>query len=454
MSEGFFQLLSSFHRGLIIDPNDWWIMVVQQVTRYISENGESLRDVFVNFEGKKELVALGASDSIESWEKFMSDMASDISKNIKIKLNDYLKPDFSTSTHTQQACIDALTMKGMDKFFGYKFMTMCGLRYIEMRGVEDDYVRLISKTRDLMNLPGGIGDNLTPYLQNVTDIFEKFLETFRGNVDKNFWDTNHSYKNRGSGSTIITGWVRNMVCYSEEGEFLGNKKIDECSNLPCSYSTVEFKWSENGFEREHMRLMTGLISVEVVDGGEAYKPVSGWIVYDDSKDCNIRKETEEFNKRAIKLARSKLLIPIDRTYGILENNEPEPQEKDPVVADDIDYLMEKYNWSYEKSLDTLLEQMFYNPPVSRLHLDEIACRVMYNQHVIHFIINTGFWPYQKAVEIHKELENVMFQTKIDEILNRNKEFRNEILLNRLHEKGGYMRAHNELMKILLNDEEI
>jgi hypothetical protein len=334
----------AYNRGLVIDPNDWWTMVVQQVTRYISDNGEPLREVFVDYDGKGwwsgygtsysslrirkdesvlksssfmgSLSSANADGSVsfrrfrnskppslsydsESWVPFIRDMYYDIKHHIEFDFTKYLKKDedelfFSTSTPAHNACLNALLMKGVDDFFGYKFITMCGIPYFEMLGVEEDYVKLVSKTQELMNLPGGIGKNLTPYLKRVTTIFEKFLETFRGNVDEDFWNNIYNYKSRGSGSPSITGWVKNMVCYSEEDGFLGEKEISEFSNLPSSYSTVEFKWVDNGLEREYMKLRSGLIAVEVINYGEAYKPVAGWIVYDDNKRCN---KGVEFSKK-------------------------------------------------------------------------------------------------------------------------------------------------------------
>jgi hypothetical protein len=445
----------SYHRGLVIDPNDWWIMVVQQVTRYISDNGESLREVFVNFEGKKELVAHGMNDSKESWERFMEDMASDIGMNIKFDLPGYLKTDFSTSTPTHKACVNALLMKGMDKFFGYKFITMCGIRYIEMMGVEEDYVKLVSKTQDIMNLPGGIGEKLTPYLNRVKIIFEKFLETFRGNVDKDFWNKIYNYESRGSGSPSITGWVKNMVCYSEEDEFLGERDISEFSNLPSSYSTVEFKWDDNGLEREYMRLSSGLIAVEVIDGGEAYKPVAGWIVYDDFKRCNEQKERDALYNKIKEFAKTNLVFPFYKASKMVTDNEPAPEKKDPKVIDDIEYMMTRFGFTYDKVLDLFSDwENNYHPNEYRGCLDKMAFFALYDMDAINLILQSGIWPYSKAVEIAKENKKngeVIFDYDVIEKYNK---FRNLNLYYRLQETSRGLFDYEEIMEILLNNEEI
>jgi hypothetical protein len=42
-------------RPIIISPDVIWLLVVQGLTRYVAANAETLRSMFVQFEGKKKL---------------------------------------------------------------------------------------------------------------------------------------------------------------------------------------------------------------------------------------------------------------------------------------------------------------------------------------------------------------------------------------------------------------
>lgn len=44
----------SFHRHLVLRPDDIWMAILTQFSMYVDKNAEQLRDHFVSHEGKKE----------------------------------------------------------------------------------------------------------------------------------------------------------------------------------------------------------------------------------------------------------------------------------------------------------------------------------------------------------------------------------------------------------------
>jgi hypothetical protein len=175
----------------------------------------------------------------------------------------------------------------------------------------------------------------------------------------------------------------------------------------------------------------------------------------DFKLCNEQEESDELYDNIKEFAKTNLVFPLHKASKMVMDNEPAPEEKDPKVLDDIEYMMTRFGFTYDKVLDLFSDwSNHYNPNGYRGCIDKMAFYSTYDGDAIKLILQSGIWPYSKAVEIAKEIKkngDNIFDYKVIEKYNK---FRNLNLHFRLQKKSRGLFDDEELMEILLNNEEI
>jgi len=195
--KGFFNtVLSAYahHWGLRTSPDDWWFTIVRRVALAIDNNSEkdSIKDFFVDHEGKKELrVELGQSLYTADYTWFFQQMTNQVDENIKKK--EYvrtMRSDFGTSTPEHQIATNIAIMSSVQEFFQFIGGIACGIPRVEMLGSLEDWEKLAQKFKNLSNLlqpiKADIGLDGT-WWQTASDVFKKLLDTYNGNPDKEWW---------------------------------------------------------------------------------------------------------------------------------------------------------------------------------------------------------------------------------------------------------------------------
>merc|ERR1712226_581457 len=169
-----------------------------------NSKSEAVRQYFVNHEGKKRLtVDVDPTCGID-YQKFFREMTDLIQSNIKVdNYVNTIRSDFSTSTETHRIVSEITVMSSMQEFFEYCMRTLCGIPFVELEGTEEDWVNLKSKLDDLKKIltPIHLSIGLTPeWWMKVELIFNKLIETYRGDGDKKWWSKIFSREQHGFGS--------------------------------------------------------------------------------------------------------------------------------------------------------------------------------------------------------------------------------------------------------------
>jgi len=195
--KGFFNtVLSAYahHWGLRTSPDDWWFTIVRRVALAIDSNSEkdSIKDFFVDHEGKKELrVELGQSLYTADYAWFFQQMTNQVDENIKKK--EYvrtMRSDFGTSTPEHQIATNIAIMSSVQEFFQFIGGIACGIPRVEMLGSLEDWKKLAEKFKNLSDLLQPIKADIGlegTWWQSAGDVFEKLLQTYQGNPDKEWW---------------------------------------------------------------------------------------------------------------------------------------------------------------------------------------------------------------------------------------------------------------------------
>ena len=133
-------------------------MIVRNVAQAVDDKGEKaeIREFFVAHEGKKSIdIRVGPEGSLSnvdySW--LFDQFANGIKLSIKTPgYADLMQADFSTSGPEQIISTQIRLMSSLQKYFEYSFGTCCGIPGVEMLGTEQDWIRLLEKTKQLRSL--------------------------------------------------------------------------------------------------------------------------------------------------------------------------------------------------------------------------------------------------------------------------------------------------------------
>ena len=112
------------HYPIKIKPDDIWLLIIQGFINHVNQNSESLRYLFVNFEGKKEItVKYPLSDIKEINKKILEDfsekLVNQISDYVGKELIDLLSPNFTTTTYDSQIICTISIMGAFKHYFDY-----------------------------------------------------------------------------------------------------------------------------------------------------------------------------------------------------------------------------------------------------------------------------------------------------------------------------------------------
>jgi hypothetical protein len=271
------------HLVLVLSPDDVWIMICLQFSYYVKGNSEQMRSLFVSHEGKKNLTVVTENELGEDqWGEFFHLMREEIRANTKNGITELLESDFSTTSFVEKMISTAVIMDTFKHYFDYsRIILSCGIRNVLFTGELKDWTNLLGKLKALKQF--AVSDGWSNYEDNLTPMIEQFIETYKGNVDSNFWDKvfNERYGSLGSGRTkYVSGWILAFY-YDRFG-----KEIDEVDlkDEPSIDVPVLVK-NRITNQTKLVDIIGGFGGVSEVTHGDfkAYKPQMSFIVYHDGK---------------------------------------------------------------------------------------------------------------------------------------------------------------------------
>lgn len=264
------------HYDIILSPDDIWMVVCLQFTKYVNANAEAMRELFVQHEGKKKLTVTTHNELDESqWTEFFELMLLAIKANTNGKIADLLQANFSTTTHVEKLLSTAVLMDTLKTYFDYgRCIPCCGIRNLMFMGTLKDWKLLKSKILQLETY--AINDAWRKYINGLNPIINQFVEAYQGRVDQTFWDKimNIRHGSLGSGSTsYVSGWILNFYGLYKETESCDIKEdfIDV---------TVEIDNKLTGIKKDVNIVggFTGVAKVEL-EGYTGYRPQMAFMVY-------------------------------------------------------------------------------------------------------------------------------------------------------------------------------
>ena len=275
------------HHHLKIRPEDVWFAVLTQLGFYVNANAEELRSVFVNFEGKKEVVVETEAQSIDQMDIGQMAVAMTVGMQKLIvdeTLRAWILPNFTTTQPADTVTAAVLMMGILQKYFAYTMMSCCGLPSVTLLGEKEDWVKI----RERIDRLEGWGKEAQQFSNRLKVVLDHFVLSFDepdSEKVKDFWNKIVSYRSMGSGPDYLSGWLTAFCFWNSEGKPIydvnrgdpGACNLDgttfsriDTSDIPKGYISCQVKVIDNVREADiKTKMVAGSVGIAITSSGEA-----------------------------------------------------------------------------------------------------------------------------------------------------------------------------------------
>ncbi|KAH6915752.1 hypothetical protein BKA70DRAFT_1178945 [Coprinopsis sp. MPI-PUGE-AT-0042] len=289
------------HHHLVLRPDDVWTAILGQFNFYVNAHAEELRDCFVAHEGKKKLTVTAFGDRYSvNFGDLARQMTDLIDANVVDKeLKEWILPNFSTTRHNDTVVASVLMMATLKAYFSYGMMLMCGLPSVTLEGERSDWVNLLNRVEKL----DSFGDEPKAWAGLLRPILSRFVSSFDGSPDLEFWGKICHYSSGGSGPTYLSGWITAFTVWSSEGKWQGptshngdiprraprgayHLQLDsaqygilDTNHVPAGYCEVDVELNDNGTLFDCI-MVSGLVGQHIGgEEGDTVSPVPAWFMF-------------------------------------------------------------------------------------------------------------------------------------------------------------------------------
>ncbi|CAG8627436.1 3532_t:CDS:1 [Funneliformis caledonium] len=280
------------HQHLRLSPDDIWLTIAQGVSHHINYNAEKFRHYFVDHEGKKE-ISISAGDILVEknsciegdWPEAVKRLVVKTDKAVeKIDIKSLLECNFSTTTNNSLTASRIVLLDMVKAYFSYKVCMLCGIPKVTLEGTLEDWEKVQEKVIRLRQL----NLDLDFWLDRLDPVICKLIETYKGEIDEEFWSKIASSISFGSGPRNISGWMMAFYPYEKDGTKLTWNSIAP-RDIPDGRVAVPFT-TDTDLELKFIAGFLGAQQELLGNSDEVVvSPMIGWCVIDD-KNAKEKKE--------------------------------------------------------------------------------------------------------------------------------------------------------------------
>lgn len=292
------------HHELLLRPDDVWQAILTQLNFYVNGGrAERLRDVFVDFDGQREL-RIETCCSTEALD--YGALAREFTDLIAANVNDptlvdwSVGPSFSTSTHTDRVVASVTLMSTLRAYFKYTISILCGFPKVTLLGTPADWALLRTKIDRLLEfeLDEGL---MARWHALLAPLLDEMARTAAGEpADADWWAGVAQEETVDAGCTTETyfdGWVIALVpfdargqwnlgvCYHEGAtvplpapECPGQQPRVERDSLPVAAVSVNVTIETESGASIFTSMIAGQFAQEVSANGVGLQPRSDWLI--------------------------------------------------------------------------------------------------------------------------------------------------------------------------------
>ena len=288
------------HYPITVSPDMILILFLQGYSRFMENNSEKLRNIYVNFEGKKTLIVkregiTPETAKPEDWQGIIDEFTQKIKGEIGENIISNLESNFTTSNSVTLATSQISIMSAMKNYFTYKaIMCVCGISSITLEGSLEDWEKIKKKFEFFSKEEYG----LNSWIKHLIPIIEKIIETKKyfnqnktiNNEIRNFWKDMIRVKRGGCyRPDIIDGWIIKFIpnlseCIPKIYEHLYDSDIPD-QILSCPLKLIFSNGNDNTIEYD-CSLASGFYGMVQDKTTFNVKPVIGYVIVVENKKVN------------------------------------------------------------------------------------------------------------------------------------------------------------------------
>ena len=234
------------HCPIKLSPNVIWQLILNKFAKYIDDYSEELREKFVNFNGKKNIIC-ERKGKIEDVYKYKDDLIEEfcnkIAENVGKELIDNLTPNFSTSNKDTIISGKVSIMSTFKKYFDFDIdMCTCGIPYILLEGNLNDWEKILEKLKFLSKYDFPC--------ETIQEDINEIINTKKGKINLDFWRKiimetkettikNVDCMDEEVEDDIIKGWILHFYGLQQISKNEINDILKEVVEAPISVKDLE-----------------------------------------------------------------------------------------------------------------------------------------------------------------------------------------------------------------------
>lgn len=260
----YLQMAWGSHHGIILSPDIFWFILLNESASHIKDNSEHYRSLFTTAaEGKINIIVPTADPQLISLDLISEELRKLVPTDIDIFI-----PKFSTSTSSSMFAFKAAFADAMSPYYNY-MMCLCGISKVQLQGTSEDWNKLsewIDKLKSLLNKD----ENITAYFDRIKGISNSIISELE-TPTADFWKGMFSLERCGSGGEVdVKGWIVDLYIKKPRPAYV--------NNFPTNAAKVAYTLINTGQEFE---LKYGLFSSNIEDG--FLVPDFGFIINENVK---------------------------------------------------------------------------------------------------------------------------------------------------------------------------
>ena len=276
------------HRPVVLTPDVIWFLICQGFAHYVNDNPEQLRDLFVDHEGKIDLVVQSSKELLSGnadWQAILDGFYEQIRENTKGDIADIMSEKFSTTGVNEHMVSQIVLMETVKSYFDYIVIYIsCGIPSVTLKGTPDDWQSILDRTRKLRAY------GIDWWVDDLEPILEEFVKASKGKPDTEFWrsivkkyrpgDVRGLSCGMDMGSTKFDGWFLKFLPYDENGRTPAEVNMDHSMQpemVRTEYKYIIFNDFTGEVEQEMMmEFWAGIVGMEVDPETYTMTPKMGW----------------------------------------------------------------------------------------------------------------------------------------------------------------------------------
>ncbi|KAM9988589.1 hypothetical protein ACTFIZ_003722 [Dictyostelium cf. discoideum] len=286
----------NYHHHLEIRPDNIWMAIISQFSLYLNKYNKELQDKFIDFQiennEKKELKLYTDYPILDApFDKLVMDMVEQIGNNIKDpSIKDWIIADFSTTTPNDKIAYGSVLMSITQKYFYYSMRSRCGLPKVTLNGSVEDWINLKERVIRLKEF-NNKEDHMNKWLTYLLPVLDNFIQSSKGNPDKEWWNKIVDYRSR-SGGGILTGWLSVFCVFDNDGNFQDSANTALCldnsesiwpkvceTDIPYGYTSTPILLTDFNGTKYNSTIYSGHLTQKIK--GSKLSPSIDWFIVAD-----------------------------------------------------------------------------------------------------------------------------------------------------------------------------